>query len=65
MKVKPNLFEQLPKAEEITRKTLSVLVATIVTVGGVHSAPLQLGAKALLSRSAQVCGADKTFERFH
>ena len=37
-----------------------MVVATIVSVDGVLSAPLQLGAKALLSRRAQVCPADKS-----
>ena len=60
MKVKPNLFEELTTVDQISRKSLSILLATIVAVDGVLSAPLQLEAKALLSRSAQVCGSDKS-----
>ena len=59
MKIKLNLFEELPTVNEVSRKSLSVLVAKIVTVDGVLSSPLQNGAKALLSRSARVCGYDK------
>jgi len=39
----------------ITRRALSVLCASIVSTDGVLSAPLQLGAKLLLSRAAVLC----------
>ena len=39
---------------------MSILAATIVSIDGCLIAPIQLGAKALLSRASQVCPADKS-----
>ena len=38
----------------ITRRSLSVLSASIASTGDILSAPLQIGAKLLLSRAAQL-----------
>ena len=39
----------------VTKRSLAVLTASIVSTDGVLSAPLQLGAKLLLSRAATLC----------
>ena len=58
--MKPNLAEMYPDITKVIRKLLSILAATIVSVDGCLSGPIQLGAKALLSRAAQVCPSDKS-----
>ena len=46
----------------ITRRSLSVLSASIVSTDGILSAPLQIGAKLLLSRASQLLpGVDSKF----
>ena len=41
--------------EIVTKRALAVLTASIVSTDGILSAPLQLGAKLLLSRAATLC----------
>ena len=50
-----NIRQIRENPELITRRALSVLCASIVSTDGVLSAPLQLGAKLLLSRAAVLC----------
>ena len=58
-KIHPNLAEMHPDITQVSRKSLSILAASIVSIDGCLTAPIQLGAKALLSRASQVCTADK------
>ena len=49
-------IRQIRKSPElINRRALSVLCASIVSTDGILSAPLQLGAKIILSRAAVLC----------
>ena len=50
-----NIKQIRESPELITRRALSVLCASIVPTDGILSAPLQLGAKLLLSRAAVLC----------
>ena len=51
--VKPNVSEELPNINEISRHSMAVLPATLVSPDSCYSLPLQPGAKALLSRCCQ------------
>ena len=51
--VKPDLSQELPDINQISRHSLDVLTATLVNPDGCYSLPFQLETKALLSRCCQ------------